>query len=67
MYGTRDAGRNWALEYEDTLRAAGYVQGKANPCLFYKKANGVAVMVHRDDSVAVGPEAHLAETGTRDL
>ena len=62
MYGTRDAALNWALEYGDTLRAAGYVQGKANPCLFYKKANGVAIMVHGDDFVAVGPEAHLIET-----
>ena len=62
MYGTRDAALNWALEYGDTLRAAGYVQGQANPCLFYKKANGVAIMVHGDDFVAVGPEAHLIET-----
>ena len=28
MYGTRDAALNWALEYGDTLKAAGYVQGK---------------------------------------
>ena len=34
MYGTKDAALNWALEYGDTLRAAGYEQGKANPCLF---------------------------------
>ena len=27
MYGTRDAALNWSLEYGDTLRAAGYVQG----------------------------------------
>ena len=40
MYGTRDAAFNWALEYGDTLRAAGYVQVKSNPCLFYKKENG---------------------------
>ena len=31
MYGTRDADLNWALGYGDTLRAAGYEQGKANP------------------------------------
>ena len=35
MYGTRDAALNWATEYGDTLRAAGYVQGKGNPCLFH--------------------------------
>ena len=32
MYGTRDVALNWALEYADTLWAAGYEQGKANPC-----------------------------------
>ena len=35
MYGTQDAALNWALEYCDTLQAAGVGQGKANPCLFY--------------------------------
>ena len=34
MYGTRDAALNWAMEYGDTLRAAGYQQGRSNPCLF---------------------------------
>ena len=62
MYGTRDAALNWALEYGDTLRAAGYVQGKANPCLFHHKALGLSVMVHGDDFVAVGPRQHLADT-----
>ena len=61
MYGTRDAALNWALEYGDTLRAAGYIQGKANPCLFYKKEIRVSIMVHGDDFVAVGPDQHLAE------
>lgn len=59
MYGTRDAALNWALEYGETLRAAGYDQGKSNPCLFYHKENDVAIMVHGDDFVAVGPDAHL--------
>ena len=46
MYGTRDAALNWAMEYGETLRAAGYIQGKSNPCLFHRKAIGVSVMVH---------------------
>ena len=61
MYGTRDAALNWAMEYGETLRAAGYVQGKSSPCLFHKKAIGVSVMVHGDDFVAVGPDRHLGE------
>ena len=59
MYGTRDAALNWALEYGDTLKAAGYEQGKANPCLFYHHDLDVSVMVHGDDFVAVGPDKHL--------
>jgi hypothetical protein len=61
MCGTRDAALNWALDYGETLRAAGYVQDKSNPCLFQKKALGVSVMVHGDDFVAVGPDKHLSE------
>ena len=62
MYGTRDAALNWSLEYAATLQAAGYVQGKANPCLFHNGSLGVSVMVHGDDFVAVGPQQHLEET-----
>ena len=58
MNGTRDAALNWALEYGDTLRAAGYVQGRATPCLFQHAELGVSIMVHGDDFVAVGPEQH---------
>ena len=65
MYGTRDAALNWALEYGETLRAAGYKQGRANPCLFFNEKLNVSIMVHGDDFVAVGPEQcldHLKET-----
>ncbi len=34
MYGTRDAAQNRSMEYSATLVKDGYVQGKANPCLF---------------------------------
>merc|ERR1712127_541761 len=44
MYGTRDAAPNLALEYGDTLKAAGYVQGRSNPCLFYNKSKKISVM-----------------------
>ena len=48
MYGTRDAALNWSLEYAPTLLEAGYIQGKAKPCLFHNEAIGVSVMVHGD-------------------
>ena len=62
MYGTRDAALNWATEYGDTLKAAGYKQGIANPCLFWNPSTQVAIMVHGDDFVAVGEPEDLKET-----
>ena len=62
MYGTRDAALNWALEYGDTLKAAGYEQGRANPCLFHHAELQVSIMVHGDDFVAVGPKDNLVNT-----
>ena len=67
MYGTRDAALNWTLENCDTLQAVGYVQGKANPCLFYHAELNVSVMVHGDDFVAVGPDQHLDNINTRQV
>ena len=65
MYGTRDAAMNWATEYGETLKAAGYVQGKTSPCLFFHKGKNVTVMVHGDDFVAVGDPGHLESTKRR--
>ena len=62
MYGTRDAALNWAMEYGETLRAAGCVEGKTNPFLFRNKSLGVSVGVHGDDFVAAGPNKHRAAT-----
>ena len=56
MYDTRDAAQNWAEEYSGTLLKAGYDRGVANPCLFFSKVENCSVMVHGDDSVAVGSE-----------
>ena len=56
MYGTRDAALNWHEEYSSKLIAAGYVRGKANPCLFVHTGEHMSVMVHGDDFVAVGPK-----------
>ena len=61
MYGTRDAALNWATEYGQTLVAAGYVQGKSCPCLFWHRQKGVAIMVHGDDFATVGEEEALAD------
>ena len=62
MYGSRDAAINWATEYGETLKKAGFIQGRYLSCLFYHKDKDVAIMVHGDDFVAVGDPKHLAET-----
>ena len=62
MYGTRDAAQNWSMEYSATLVKDGYVQGKANPCLFWHPKRDISVMVHGDDFVAVGTESDLRST-----
>ncbi len=62
MYGTRDAAMNWSAEYTDTLIKDGYVQGKANPCLFRHPQKDVMIMVHGDDFVAVGRRKELTDT-----
>ncbi len=62
MYGTRDAALNWALEYGETLKAAGYQQGVTNPCLFWHPKREVTIMVHGDDFVAIGDDEQLQET-----
>ena len=62
MYGIRDAALNWSKEYADTLKSAGFVQGRSNPCLFRNHKLDVSIMVHGDDFIAVGTEANLKET-----
>ena len=61
MYGTRDAALNWAMEYAETLRVAGFKQGVANPCLFHLAGKNVTIMVHGDDFAAVGDEGDLVD------
>ena len=62
MYGTRDAAMNWATEYGETLKKAGFVQGKSSPCLFFNRSLDVTIMVHGDDFVAIGNPKHLQAT-----
>ena len=61
MYGTRDAAANWSAEYGATLIAAGYVQGKASPCVFHNSDSDTTIMVHGDDFVGVGRPEELAK------
>lgn len=61
MNGKRDAALNWAMGYSNTLLKSGYVQGRANGCLFHHPNEDVSFFVHGDDFVAVGNDTELAE------
>ena len=62
MYGTRDAARNWAEEYVETLKKAGFKRGVTNPCLFWNPITDVSIMVHGGDFVAVGTDQFVDQT-----
>ena len=59
MYGTRSAARSWRKEFGNTLRRAGFTQGKSNPCLFRHNERGICTFVHGDDFVSPGSDEAL--------
>ena len=59
LYGTRDAAQNWSIEYTQTLRAAGFIVGKASPCNFRHSTRDLIVTVHGDDFTSSGSEEDL--------
>lgn len=59
LYGTRDAAQNWSIEYTQTLRAAGFIVGKASPCNFRHATRDLIVTVHGDDFTSAGSEEDL--------
>ena len=56
LYGTRDAAQNLAIEYTQTLRAAGFVVGQASPCNFRHSSRDLIVTVLGDDFTSSGSE-----------
>ena len=59
LYGTRDAARNWEEEYTRTLEAAGYVHGRASPCIFLCKDTGGRIVVHGDDFTLMADQQEI--------
>ena len=45
IYGLKRSGCKWGHLCADTLRAGGFEQCKADPCIFRKVVNGVVVMI----------------------
>ena len=51
LYGTKQAGRNWYLLFTNVLKKIGFVQSRADNCLFILKKGGETfwMLVHVDD------------------
>jgi hypothetical protein len=54
MYGTRDAAYTWECERVEFMKDAGFMQGRASPCVFYHSEKNVRVVVHGHDFAAAG-------------
>ena len=61
MYGTQDAPAIWQAHYTGILESAGFKRGRSNASVFYREADGVRVVVHGDDFLALGDRTGLDE------
>ena len=59
MYGTQKAAEGWQSEYSTTMKAMGFEQGLASPCVFYHRERGLVSSVHGDDFTTGGPKFQL--------
>ena len=59
MYGARDAARNWGMEYTGFMNEAGFEQGVASPCAFYRDGRNIRAAIHGDDFALLGHKKDL--------
>lgn len=52
LYGLKQAGRDWNLLLKGFLVEIGFVQSRADPCLFTHKGRGISLLVYVDDIAA---------------
>ena len=52
-YGTRDAGMIWEGTYRAALEQMGFTAGRASPCCFVHRQQGLHLVVHGDDLTAL--------------
>ena len=61
MYGTQDAPAIWQAHYTGILESAGFKRGRSNASVLHREADGVRVVVHGDDFLALGDHSGLDE------
>jgi Reverse transcriptase (RNA-dependent DNA polymerase) len=59
LYGSKSAGRVWQQHLFRGLLKLGYIQSKADPCVFFH--NKTIFMVYTDDVVFIGPDNQMIE------
>jgi hypothetical protein len=55
LYGQKQAGRAWNVHLHEGLLARGFVQSKADMCLYYRGT--VTMLIYTDDGILIGPTA----------
>jgi hypothetical protein len=56
MYGTRDAAKNWEVEYTDMMKGTKFNQGAYSAFVFYHEERNIRAVVHGDDFALWGKE-----------
>ena len=59
VYGTGAIGKLWEDTYTHAMEHAGFVTGTANHCVFFHKVRDITIVVHGDDSKALGTDNDL--------
>ena len=67
LYGLKQAGANWFIEFIHTIKTSGFKQSKADPCVFYKldvtKSGQLIciICIHVDDILRICNSKRLAD------
>lgn len=56
LYGLKQSARDWNLLIKKELLAWGFVQSKADPCMFIHEERGLRLLVYVDDIVAAAKQ-----------
>jgi hypothetical protein len=67
LYGLKQAARDWNLLIKKELLAWGFVQSKADPCMFIHEERGLRLLVYVDDIVAAAKQQSRAAKQLSDL
>jgi transposase InsO family protein len=61
MYGLKQSGKSWNTKLDQTLKSMGFIQSKADPCIYQRKEekNAVIVAIYVDDMFVLSNDQEL--------